>query len=90
MQPAVEEIVALCLGNDLAYKKNILGRACGIHPDRRAGKGADPFNAPNLSLNISLQGYAESKLENPMGFEKAEAGPAASAQRDFMMRNFDM
>ena len=26
MQPAVDEIVALCLDNDLAYKKNILGR----------------------------------------------------------------
>ena len=31
------------------------------------------------ALKISLQGYAESKLENPMGFEKAEPGPAESA-----------
>ena len=33
MQPAVDEIVALCLSADLAYKKNILGRNCGIHPE---------------------------------------------------------
>ena len=90
MQPAVDEIVALCISADLAYKKNILGRHCGIHPENRAKTGVDPFNAQNLALNISLQGYSESKLENPMGFEKAEPGTAASAQKDFMMRNFDM
>ena len=90
MQPAVDEIVALCIKSDLAYKKNILGRHCGIHPDNRAKTGVDPFNAQNLTLNISLQGHSDSKLENPMGFEKAEPGAAASAQNDFMSRNFDM
>ena len=39
MQPAVDEIVAICIGADLAYKKNILGRHCGIHPDNRAKTG---------------------------------------------------
>ena len=90
MHPAVDEIVALCLGSDLAYKKNILGRHCGIHPENRAKTGVDPLNAQNLARNISLQGYSESKLENPMGFEKAEQGAAASAQNDFLIRNFDM
>ena len=90
LQPAVDQIVTICIENDLAYKKNILGRHCGIHPDNRAKTGVDPFNAQNLTLNISLQGYSESKLENPMGFEKAEPGAAASAQTDFMIRNFDM
>jgi len=74
MQPAVDEIVALCLSTDLAYKKNILGRHCGIHPENRAKTGVDPLNAQNLALKISLQGYSESKLENPMGFEKAPLG----------------
>ena len=90
LQPAVDQIVALCLGIDLAYRKNILGRHCGIHPENRSKTGVDPFNAQNLTLKISLQGYSESKLENPMGFEKAEPGPAASAQSEFMLRNFDM
>ena len=90
MQPAVDEIVPLCLGADLAYKKNILGRHCGIHPDNRAGTGVDPINSQNLVLKISLQGYSESKLENPMGFEKAEPGAAASAQSEFMEKSFEM
>ena len=91
MQPAVDEIVALCLRTDLAYKKNILGRHCGIHPENRAKTGVDPLNAQNLALKISLQGYPESKLENPMGFEKAHSGTAAaSVQNEFMTRNFDM
>ena len=90
MQPAVDEIVALCLSADLAYKKNILGRHCGIHPENRARTGVDPFNAQNLALRISCQGYSESRLENPMGFEKAESGAHASAQKDFMIRDFDM
>ena len=50
----------------------------------------DPFNAQHLALKISQQGYSESKLESPMGFEKAEPGPAASAQSEFMSMNFDM
>ena len=90
MQPAVDEIVSLCLSADLAYKKNILGRHCGIHPENRAQTGVDPLNAQNWALKISLHGYSESKLDNPMGFEKAERGAAASAQNDFMTRNFDM
>ena len=90
MQPAVDQIVDLCIKADLAFKKNILGRHCGIHPENRARTGADPFNAQNLTLKISLQGYSGSKLENPMGFEKAAPGPAASAQQVFMTRNFQM
>ena len=88
MQPAVDKIVDL--EADAAYKKNVLGRHAGIHPENRARTGVDPFNAQNLALRISQQGYSESKLENPMGFEKAEPGPAASAQSEFMSKNFDM
>ena len=74
MQPAVDEIVALCIKTDLAFKKNILGRHCGIHPANRARTGVDPLNAQNLALRISLQGYSESKLESPMGFERPTRG----------------
>ena len=56
----------------------------------RAATGVDPFNAQNLTLKISLQGYSESKLENPMGFEKAAPGAAASAQEAFMARNYNL
>ena len=90
LQPAVDEIVALCLSTDLAFKKNILGRHCGIHPDSRAKTGVDPFYDHNLTLKISLLGYSESILYNPMGFEKADQGAAASAQSEFMIRNFEM
>ena len=75
MQPAVDGIGCM----NVADKKNILVRS-------RARTGVDPFNAQNLALKISLQGYSESKLENPMGFEKAASGPAASAQKDFMKK----
>ena len=57
MQPAVDKVVALCLENDLAYYKNIMGRHSGIHRENRAGTGVDPVNAQNLALKISLQGY---------------------------------
>ena len=57
---------------NLAVKKHILPRNCGIHPETCARTGVDPFNAQNSALKISLQGYSESKLENPMGFEKAK------------------
>ena len=90
MQPAVDKIVELCLENDAACKKYILGRRCGIHPDNRGRTGVDPLNAQNLTLKISRQGYSESKLENPMGFEKALTGPAASAQEAFMAKNFQL
>ena len=79
MQPAVDEIVKLCLEYDLAYKKHILGRHCGPHPENRAKTCIDPFNAQKLAKTMSLQGYSEFKLENPMGFEKAVTGAAASA-----------
>ena len=74
MQPAVDAIVALCITNDLAYRRNIRGGGCGIHPEHRAKTGVDPLNAQNLALKISLQGYSESRLENPMGFEKGRIG----------------
>ena len=75
MQPAVDQIVKLCVDADLALKENIHGRNCGIHPSSRAGTGVDPFNAQDLALKISKQAYSETKLKNPIGFEKA-----ASAQ----------
>ena len=63
MQPAVDEIVALCLGSDLAYKKNILGRHCGIHPENRARTGVDPFNAQKLKA--SREGTAPTVWKDP-------------------------
>ena len=71
MQPAVDQIVKLCVDADLALKKNIHGRNCGFHPSNRAGTGVDPFNAQDLALKISKQAYSETKLKNPIGFEKA-------------------
>ena len=79
MQPAVDEIVDISLKHGLAYKKNILPNRSGIHHENRARTGVDPLNAQNLAWKISNQGYSETKLENPMGFEKAEAGTAATA-----------
>ena len=90
MQPAVDKIVTLCLEADVAYHKHILGRHCGIRPENRGKTGVDPMNAQSLTLKISLQGYSESKLENPMGFEKALTGPAASAQEAFMAKNYQL
>ena len=90
MQPAVDNIVALSLEAGVAYHKRILGRHCGIHPENRGKTGVDYRNAQNLTLKISRQGYSESKLENPMGFEKALTGPAASAQEAFMAKNFQL
>ena len=71
-------------------QENILPRHCGIHPESRARAGADPSKSQDLALKISLQGYSESKLESPMGFEKAGAEPAASAQSEFMKKNFEL
>ena len=84
LEPAVDQIVSLCLNTDLAYRKNILARHCGIHPRKpwwcsRRGACVDPVKAQNLTNKVSLQGYSESKLERPMVFEKADPGPAASA-----------
>ena len=87
-QPAVDKIVDMCLSADLAYKKRVMGRNCGIHPANRARTGVDPINAQNLALKMSLQGYSESKLENPMGFEKSLDGPTRDEQEAFMARNF--
>ena len=89
MQPAVVQIVKLCLDAGLAVKKNIHGRNCGIHPSNRAGTGVDPFNAQELLVKISQQGYSEKKLENPMGFEKAELPELQKKQNEFMKRNFE-
>ena len=87
MQAALEEIVTLCIENDLAYQKRIHCRECGIHNKNRAKSGVDAVDAQNLALNISREGYKESKLTISMGFEKAESGTAAeSAQRDHMRR----
>ena len=49
MQPAVDKIVDLSLKGNAAYKKNIIGHRCGIHPENRAKTGVDPFNAQNLT-----------------------------------------
>jgi len=88
MQPSVDKIVTLCLDSGLAVTRNILPRNSGIHPENRARSGVDPMNAQNLVLKISKQGYSESKLENPMGFEKAEPGDAHDEQEKFNENNF--
>ena len=91
MQPTVDQIVEMCLANNLAVRRNIQLRNTGIHPENRAKTGVDQLNAQALALKISLQGYSEAKLENPMGFEKAAPGtPAASAQEKFMENNFKL
>ena len=89
IQPAVDDIKHMCIDADLAYTIPIFGRNCGIHPENRAGTGVDPFNAHRLALKITNQGYSESKLENPMGFEPAGTETAASAQRRNMQMKFN-
>ena len=88
LHPAVDQIVKLCLDADLAVKKHIHGRNCENHPSNRAGTGVDPFNAQDLALKISKQGYSETKLENPTGFEKAELPELQKKQHEFMKNNF--
>ena len=87
MQPTVDEIVELALREDLAYKRRVFPRNCGIHPSNRAGTGVDPFNAQNLAKKISQRGLSFTKLENPMGFEKGE-GEIRDMQEAFMRKNF--
>ena len=87
MQPSVDKIVKLCLDSGFAFKRNILGRNCGVHPENRARTGVDPFNAQNLCLKISKQGYSETKLENPMGFEAALEG-ANRVEQEALMKTF--
>ena len=87
-QPSVDQIVKLSLDCGVAVRRNILGRNCGIHPENRAKSGVDPINAQNLSKQISNQGYSETKLENPMGFEKALEGELHDKQRNFNETNF--
>ena len=91
MEAALEEIVTLCIENDLAYQKRIHCRECGIHNKNRARSGVDAGDAQELALNISREGYKESKLTISMGFEKAESGTAAEdAQRSFMDRAYEL
>ena len=89
MQPSVDKIVNLAMESGLATRRIVLARHCGIHPDNRGGSGVDPFNAQNLVLKISKQGYSETKLEQPMGFEKALSGTRLhDVQKAFNERNF--
>ena len=88
MQPSVDWIVKLSLESDLAVKRNILPRNCGIHPENRARSGVDPLKAQNLILEISKQGYSETRLENPMGFEKALEVDPPDEQQKFNEQNF--
>ena len=72
----------------MATKRIVQARNSGIHPDNRGGSGVDPFNAQDLVLKISKQGYSETKLEQPMGFEKALSGPLHGVQKAFNDRIF--
>ena len=89
MQPSRDEIVGMCIDADLAYTRNIFGRNCGIHPGSRAGAGLDPLNVQSLALKISLQGFSESKLDKPMGFEPAGTETAESAKRRNLQLKFN-
>jgi hypothetical protein len=86
MQPSVDKTVKLSLESDLAVKRKILPRNCGIHPENRAGSGVDPFKVQNLMLEISKQGYPE--VENPMGFGKALEVDPPDEQQKFNEQNF--
>ena len=66
---SVDKIVKLALESDLASRRTILARHCGIHPNSHG-----PFYAQHLVLKLSQQGYSETKLEPIMGFEKALSG----------------
>ena len=87
-QPSVDKIVKLCLDRGLAVKRNLMSRNCGIHQENRARSGVDPISAQNLTLAISKQGYSETKLEQPMGFEKQLEGPLRDVQEKFCEQNF--
>ena len=87
MQPTVDEIVELALREDLAYKRRVFPRNCGIHQSNRAGTSVDPFNAQNLAKKISWRGFSFTKLENPMGFENG-TGPIREFQEAFMRKNY--
>ena len=65
----MDKIVKLALESDLASRRTILARHCGIHPNSHG-----PFYAQHLVLKLSQQGYSETKLEPIMGFEKALSG----------------
>ena len=87
-QPSVDKIVKMCLDNGLAVQRNVMPQNCGIHPENRARSGVDPVNAQNLTLKISKQGYSETKLESPMGFEKQLEGPLRDVREKFCEQNF--
>ena len=88
MQPAVDEIVKMCLDAGLATKRRMMPRNTGIHPENRGKTEVDPINAHDLTLKITGQGYSETKLENPMGFEPQLKGPMHDEQEEFNDRNF--
>ena len=83
MQPSVDQIVRMCLDEDVAVKRNILPRNTGIHPESRSKTGLDPLNAQDMTLRITIQGFSETKLERPMGFEKALEGALHEEQKEF-------
>ena len=88
MQPSVDEIVQMCIQEGLAERRNVMPRHTGIHPENRGRTGVDPFNAQKLTLKITIQGYSENKLEQPMGFQKAAPGALHNEQQAFNERNF--
>ena len=87
-QPSVDSIVKLCSMHGVAMKRRVMPWNCGIHPENRAHSGVDPVNVQNLCLAISKQGYSETKLEQPMGFEKQLEGPLHDVQEKLYEHNF--
>ena len=74
MQPAVDEIVALCINADQTYKKNFLGRRCGIHPENRARTGVDPFNAQKFGIEHLTAKLLRVQTRKSHGFQKGRTG----------------
>ena len=70
LQPAVDQIVNLCLSLDLAYRKNILARHCGIHPESRGQTGVDPVNAQDLTKQKIPAGVLRVQTRKANGFRK--------------------
>ena len=83
------QIIELCLAADFAYKKHIPPWRCGIHPERPV----DPIHAHQVALEVSLQGYSESKFGNSIGFEKGGLRDPVEEnfkKEKFMEENFKM
>ena len=70
LQPAVDQIIDICMGVDLAYRKHLLARHCGIHPENRGKTGVDPVNAQDLTKQKFHVGVLRVQTRKANGFRK--------------------